>query len=75
MMLFKGSLVLTLFLLSVLTKAQSRELKMTTCSVGLLREGWKPWQQCGYTGAFAATGLITAGLSIHSYIHQLGWLW
>jgi hypothetical protein len=42
MMLFKGSLVLTVLLLSVLTKAQSRELKMTTCSVGLLREGWKP---------------------------------
>jgi hypothetical protein len=41
-------------------KAQSRELKMTTCSVGLLREGWKPCGNCGYTGAFAATGLITA---------------
>jgi hypothetical protein len=60
MMLFKGSLVLTVLLLSVLTKLSLAELKMTTCSVGLLREGWKTITELRLYRCLAATGLITA---------------
>jgi hypothetical protein len=61
MMLFKGSLVLTVFLLSVLTKSSvsqtEDDYELRWASSG---GGWRAMAaNCGYTAAFAATGLIT----------------
>jgi hypothetical protein len=61
-MLFKGSLVLTVFLLSVFTKSSVSQTEddyvLRWASSG---GGWRAMAaNCGYTGAFAATGLITA---------------
>jgi hypothetical protein len=60
MMLFKGSLVLTLLLLRVDQSSVSQtedDYVLRWASSGGLET---TWQHCGYTGAFAATGLITA---------------
>jgi hypothetical protein len=63
MMVLKGSLVLTVFLLSLLTRnsvseAENNDYVLRWASSG---GGWRAMAaNCGYTGAFAATGLITA---------------